>query len=104
MPANREREAFEYATRLCDKLPRCLQDCREGVKLSRYGLEKACGVSRDMLGRVESRTSIPTVFLLAQIAHGMGMTLVQFVQKWEEGDEQVLSRLRAEVDSSEMSD
>jgi hypothetical protein len=42
--------------------------------------------------------------LLAQIAHGMGMTLGQFVQKWEEGDEQVLSRLRAEGNPSEMSD
>lgn len=83
MPANRESEAFEYATRLCERLPRCLQECRECAHLSRYGLQKGCGVSRDMLGDVEHGDSVPTVFVLARIAYGMGMTLTELVEKWE---------------------
>ncbi len=55
MPANREREAYEYATRLCERLPRALQECRECAHLSRYGLQNGCGVSSDMLGDAERR-------------------------------------------------
>lgn len=83
MPANREREAFEYATRLCKRLPRCLQECRECAHLSRYGLQKGCGVSRDMVGDVEHAESVPTLFVMARIAYGLGMTLTEFVEKWE---------------------
>jgi ribosome-binding protein aMBF1 (putative translation factor) len=83
MPANREREAFEYATRLCERLPRALQECRECAHLSRYALQKGCGVSRDMLGDVEHGDSVPTLFVMARIAHGMGMTLTEFIEKWE---------------------
>ena len=43
MPANREREAFEYATRLCERLLRYLQECRECAHLNGYGLQKGCG-------------------------------------------------------------
>jgi ribosome-binding protein aMBF1 (putative translation factor) len=83
MPANREREAYEYATRVCGRLPRCLQECRECAHLSRYGLQKGCGVSRDMVGDVERGESIPTLFVLARIAHGIGLTLGEFVERLE---------------------
>jgi hypothetical protein len=43
MSANWKREAFEYATRLCKRLPRALQESRECAHLSRYGLQKSCG-------------------------------------------------------------
>ena len=91
MPANREREAFEYATRLCERLPRCLQECRECAHLSRYGLQKGCGVSRDMLGDVEHGDSVPTLFVMARIAHGLGMTLAEFVEKWEAAEPSEMS-------------
>ena len=87
MPANREREAFEYATRLCDRLPRCLQECREAAKVSRYGLQKNCGVSRDMVGDIEEGESVPTLHLAARMAFGMGLTLKEFVGKLEAGEE-----------------
>jgi len=79
MPSNREREAFEYATRVCGRLPRCLQECREAAKVSRYGLQKNCGVSRDMIGDIEDGESVPTFFLAARMAYGLGMTLKEFV-------------------------
>lgn len=85
MPANREREAFEYATRLCERLPRCMQEQRERAHLSRYGLQKSCGVSRDMLGNVEHGDSVPTLFLAARIAYGLGMTLAELVAEMETG-------------------
>lgn len=86
MTSNREREAYEYATRVCGRLPRCLQECREAAKVSRYGLQKNSGVSRDMLGDIEDGESVPTLFLTARMAYGMGLTLTKFVAKLE-GDE-----------------
>ncbi|MBL9116119.1 MAG: helix-turn-helix transcriptional regulator [Verrucomicrobiaceae bacterium] len=83
MPDNRERDAFEYATRLCEELPHFLHDCREGAHLSRYALQKSCGVSRDMLGNVEHGQSVPTLFVLARIAYGNRMTLTEFVRQLE---------------------
>lgn len=83
MPSNRESEAYEYATRVCGRLPRCLQECREAVKVSRYALQKNCGVSRDMVGDIEDGESVPTLFLTARMAYGLGMTLTEFVQKLE---------------------
>ncbi|MFO1439823.1 MAG: helix-turn-helix transcriptional regulator [Verrucomicrobiaceae bacterium] len=87
MPSNREREAFEYATRVCGRLPRCVQKCRECAHLSRYGVEKNCGVSRDMLGDIEAGDTVPTLFWAARMAYGMGLTLTEFVEKLEAGDE-----------------
>lgn len=60
-------------------LARCLQECREKAGMSRYALEKACGVSRDMIGDVESGRSVPTFFLLVRLLFGMGLSLEQFL-------------------------
>ena len=87
MPANREREAYEYASRLCERLPRCVQGCREAAKVSRYGLQKNCGVSRDMVGDIEEGDSVPTLHLAARMAHGMGLTLTELVEKLEAEEE-----------------
>ena len=47
MPAS-----YDYAERLCRRLPRRLQEQRENAGLSRYALEKRTGVSRDMIGDI----------------------------------------------------
>lgn len=93
MPSNREREAYEYATRVCGRLPRCLQECREAAKVSRYGLQKNCGVSRDMLGGIEGGESVPTLFLTARMAYGMGMTLTEFVRRLDGAEDLETGRL-----------
>ena len=54
MPAS-----YDYAERLCARLPRVLQELREAAGLSRYALEKKCGVSRERIGCIESGDSIP---------------------------------------------
>ena len=77
--------SHDYAERLRARLPRTLQEEREAVGLSRYALEKKCGVSREMIGCIESGDSIPTLHLGARLAHGMGMTLASFIGKLEDG-------------------
>jgi DNA-binding XRE family transcriptional regulator len=87
MPTNREHEAYEYARRLCERLPHCLQECRDGAHLSRYGLQKQCGVSRDTIGDVENGETVPTLFWTARMAYGLGLTLREFVEKLEAASE-----------------
>lgn len=93
MPANREREAYEYATRVCGRLPRCVQECREAAKVSRYGLQKNCGVSRDTIGDIENGETVPTLFWAARMAYGMGLTLTEFVGKLEGGEDKETGRI-----------
>jgi DNA-binding XRE family transcriptional regulator len=64
-----------------------LQQCREAAKVSHYGLQKNCGVSRDMIGDIEDGESVPTFFLAARMAYGLGMTLKEFVGMLEESSE-----------------
>ena len=66
-------------------MPRALQEEREVAGLSRYVLEKKCGVSREMIGCIESGDSIPTLHLGARLAHGLGMRLWELVRRLEEG-------------------
>ena len=80
-----KRESSEYAVRVCGRLGRRLQDMREGCGVSRYGLWQGCGVSRDMIGRVEGGESISTLFVTARLSHGVGMTLEDFVSGLEDG-------------------
>lgn len=44
---DRRQAAFDYAERIRARLPECLMAVREEAGLSRYGLEDACGISRD---------------------------------------------------------
>jgi DNA-binding XRE family transcriptional regulator len=70
-----------------------LQECREAAKVSRYGLQKNCGVSRDMIGDIENGETVPTLFWAARMAYGMGLTLREFVAKLEAGEAQETGRL-----------
>jgi transcriptional regulator with XRE-family HTH domain len=56
-------------------LPRRLQEVREARGKSRYALAREAGVSRDMIGCIESQRTVPTVHLLAKLAFALGMTL-----------------------------
>lgn len=49
MPPNGNHAAHDYAERIRERLPRRLQELREAARLSRYALEKKCGVSREMI-------------------------------------------------------
>ena len=49
MSSNGNHAAHDYAERIRARLPRALQELREAALLSRYALEKKCGVSREMI-------------------------------------------------------
>lgn len=82
-PTAQSREAHAYAERLRVWLPRRVQELREAAGLSRYALEKVSGVSRDMIGSVESGESIPTLHLCARLAHGLGLTVLELLAGME---------------------
>jgi len=57
-------DAYDYAERIRDRLPRRLQELREGIGLSMYGLWLKCGVSLDTISRIEGGDTIPGVHVL----------------------------------------
>ncbi len=79
MPAS-----YDYAERICRKLPRRLRQERENAGMSRYALEKRMGVSRDMIGDIEHGEAIPTLHLAGRLAHGLEMRLWEFLRTLEE--------------------
>lgn len=84
MPSTPDKAAYNYAERIRARLPRAFQTQLEAVRMSKYGLEKKYGISREMLGKVEEGESIPGLGLTAQMSHGLGLTLTQFVSKLED--------------------
>ncbi len=77
-------DAHDYAERIRDRLPRRLQELREAARLSMYALWMKCGVSRDMISRIEAGESIPTLHVAARLAHGVEKTLTEFVEPMED--------------------
>ena len=61
MSSAQKHEAYDYAERVCERLPRRLQELREAAGMSKYALAKKAGVSRDMVGCIEEGESIPTL-------------------------------------------
>ncbi|MFZ4764267.1 MAG: helix-turn-helix transcriptional regulator [Roseimicrobium sp.] len=78
MPAAPDNhEAHDSAERIRERLPRRLQELRERCWLSKYGLARESGVSREYLGKIERGKANPTLPFTAQISYGLGMTLEQ---------------------------
>ncbi|MEQ1851092.1 MAG: helix-turn-helix transcriptional regulator [Chthoniobacteraceae bacterium] len=84
MPSTSDNGAYNYADRLCGRLPRALQQEREGEGVSRYALEKKSAVSRDMIGDIENGDSIPTLHLAARLAFGLRMKAWELVRRLED--------------------
>jgi DNA-binding XRE family transcriptional regulator len=61
-----------------------LQECWEAAKVSRYGLQKNCEVSRDTIGDIENGETVPRLFWAARMAYWLGITLKEFVEMLEE--------------------
>ncbi len=86
MPARRPHPAHVYAECLPERLPRRMQELREALGKSRYALAQDSGISREMVGRMESGgRSTPTLCVLAQLSHGLGMSLREHVERLGEG-------------------
>jgi len=58
-----------------------LQDLRERAGLSKYGFARESGLSRSSIGKLERGVANPTIPVTAQISHGIGMTLTEFVEQ-----------------------
>ncbi len=68
-------DAHDNAERIRERLPRRLQELRERCGLSKYGLARESGLSREYVGKIERGVANPTLPVTAQISHGLGMTL-----------------------------
>lgn len=77
-------DAYDYAERIRERLPRRLQELREAARLSKYALEKKSGVSREMISCIEEGESVPTFHVGARLAYGVGVTLETFVGRLED--------------------
>ena len=73
MPSSPDNhEAHDYAERIRARLPRRLQELREAAGMSKYALEQASGISREMIGRTERGKAIPSIIVVAQMSFGAG--------------------------------
>lgn len=80
-------DAHDYAERIRERLPRRLQELRERCGLSKYGLSRESGVSREYIGKIERGKANPTLPVSAQLSYGLGMTLEQFTHELEDEDD-----------------
>ena len=80
-------KAHDYAERIRERLPRRLQELREAAGLSKYGLARESGLSREYIGKLERGVANPTIPVTAQLSHGIGMKLTEFVERLEDEGE-----------------
>ena len=78
MHSNDNHDAYDYAERIRERLPRRLQELRERCGLSKYGLARESGVSREYLGKIERGKANPKLPVTAQISHGLGKLPAKF--------------------------
>jgi DNA-binding XRE family transcriptional regulator len=64
-------EAHDNAERIRERLPRRLQELRERCGLSKYGLARWRGLSREYIGKLERGATNPTLPVTAQLSLGM---------------------------------
>jgi DNA-binding XRE family transcriptional regulator len=67
-------DAHNYGERIREWLPRRLQELRERCGLSKHGLARENGISMEYIGKLELGAANPTLPVMAQLSHGMGMT------------------------------
>ena len=60
-PLSDSHDAHDYAERLRARLPRRLQELREKVGMSKYGLARESGLSREYIGKLERGIANPTL-------------------------------------------
>ena len=96
----RWREADEYAERVYLRMVKRLRVEREARGLTMYEVEMASGLSREMVGRIETGRSVPSLIVLGKVARafrvplpkllvatrmawGMGLSLAEFAMRMD---------------------
>jgi len=70
MPAAPDNhDVHDYAERIRERLPRCLQELRERCGLSKYGPARESGLSSEYIGKLERGSVNPTLPVTAQLSH-----------------------------------
>lgn len=63
MPAAPDNhDAYDYAERIRERLPRRLQELRERCGLSKYGLARESGLSREYIGKLAAMRRLSRSF------------------------------------------
>ena len=78
-------EAHDYAERIRERLPRRLQELREAAGMSKYGISRESGISREYIGKIERGRATPTLPVTAQLSHELRMTLTEFSERPGDG-------------------
>ena len=94
MPSTPDRKSYLYAERLRERLPRALQEAREAVPITKYGLAQKCGITRQMIGQIEAGKANPTLPVLSQISDGLGLPLWELLRRLEDDGAALRSRTR----------
>ena len=80
-------DAQDYAERICERLPRRLQELREAAGFTKCGLARESGVSHEYIGKIERGKAKPTLPVSAQLSYGLRMTLKHFTHHLEDKDD-----------------
>lgn len=79
--AVQRRKDYELTQRVCVRLGKRLRAVREARGLSRYALALASGVSREMIRRIETGDSFPSLFVVTRMAWAMGLSFAEFAMR-----------------------
>ncbi|MBI5772129.1 MAG: helix-turn-helix transcriptional regulator [Verrucomicrobia bacterium] len=85
MPRTRAEQAYDYAAQLCARVPACQRALRAARGVKKEHLVANSGVARSMVYDVEKGESIPSLFVVIRMAHGMGLTFAQWAAELERG-------------------
>ena len=86
MGDSKSRDAYQYAELIRARFPRLLQQAREAQGLTKYGLARESGISREHIARLERGETTPTIALAAQLSRGLRMTFAEFAARMEGRD------------------
>ena len=88
MPRKRAQQAYDYAERVRARLPQRLRAALRAKNMTPCGLEQESGISRQMIYRVlNGQSKGVSVFVMAQMSAGAGMTLTEYAQGLEDDAE-----------------
>lgn len=72
-------DTHDYAERIRERPPRRLQELREAAGLTKHGLARESGVSREYIGKIERCEANSALSVSAQLSYGVGVTLEQLL-------------------------
>lgn len=94
-PASEKRKQADLAARVSQVVGTNLREVRRAQGYSLDTLAAASGVSRAMLGQIETGKSVPTITVLWKVATALGVPVAQFIKDPDEAVYTVTRRSEA---------